>query len=76
MAMKDARCLLRFHRWVGRRRPTDIPRSGVRADATGLTWTNDGLALPSLDDNEFVVWCKRCGKDRDDSNWWMARLGG
>lgn len=74
--MKDARCLLGFHRWVGRRRPAEDRAAGVRADVMGLSWTSSGLALGSMDDPEYVVWCKRCGKDRDDSNWWLTGLGG
>lgn len=73
--MKDARCLLGFHRWVGRRRAPEDRAAEVRADVTGLTWTSGGLALGSMDDAEYVVWCTRCGKDRDHASWWLTALG-
>jgi hypothetical protein len=73
--MRDARCLLGFHRWVGVRAPTDTVSEVGRVDAMGNTWTGGGLARPGLDP-DHVVWCKRCGKDRSDASWWMAGLGG
>lgn len=69
--MRDTRCLLGFHRWVGVRAPKDTPAREARVDGLGITWTGDGLAQPGHDPGH-VVWCKRCGKDRPDFTWWMG----
>jgi hypothetical protein len=47
------------HKWVGMRRQRD--------QQTESLWD-------VADDGGFVVWCKRCGKDRTDSSFWMAGL--
>jgi hypothetical protein len=72
--MRDARCLLGFHRWVGVRRLHDAPRADARIDLLGNVWTDGGIARPGLDP-DHVVWCKRCGKDRSDASWWMTGWG-
>jgi hypothetical protein len=59
--MKDVRCLVGFHKWVGKRRDRD--------QQTESLWD-------VADDQGYVVWCKRCGKDRREGMAWMGGYGG
>ena len=60
--MRDPRCVIGWHKWVGKRRARD-------QQATSL-WDE-------TDEAGYVVWCKRCGKDRGDAlRWGMAGGGG
>jgi hypothetical protein len=58
--MKDVRCVVGMHRWVGKRRP--------REQQTVSLWD-------VAEDDGYVVWCKRCGKDRREGRAWMAGWG-
>jgi hypothetical protein len=53
--MKDPRCLVGFHAWVGKRRQAD-----QQADSL---WDEAG-------EDGYVVWCARCGKDRTERAAW------
>ena len=59
--MKDIRCLAGFHKWVGKRRPRDQQSESL--------WD-------IADDDDYLVWCKRCGKDRREGMAWMGGAGG
>ena len=59
--MRDLRCLAGYHKWVGKRRPRDQQAQSLWDQA---------------DDGGFIVWCRRCGKDRGEGSAWMAGAGG
>ena len=55
--MRDPRCLIGYHKWVGKRRSRD--------QQTESLWD-------VADDQGYVIWCQRCGKNRSEGLAGMA----